>query len=147
MTELEKAYYVRTDKRIEQFIENIPFNELYDYIRKIIDVPDLKFNMTIKEGRNGLYPMIESEDITEYIGVMKFAFSEMTIGTFNSSVSVNTPKDYNDMDYTQDYPLDYWCTIHFSYRHYGGGTNGADFLTAWYDDKSGWTFRLEKDRG
>ena len=139
---LREEYTKRTNKRIEQYAEEIPFNELFDYIKKLTGIDDLTFEIKFTEDRFGkIRPTFKSQDLVDKVGFLKLIFSEIEISSFNSEIVVDTPKDYHDMDYTMDYPLRYWCTVDFSYNHPGGGSNGKTFLTAWYQNN--WEYRLE----
>ena len=140
--ELRDQYYRRKKQRIAEYAEEIPFDELFDYIRKLTGLDDLQFTVKLMEDRYGnVYPKFKSQDIVDKVGFLKLMFSEIEISEFNSQISAREPEDYHDLDYTQDYPLHYWCTVDFSYTHPGGGSNGCTFLTAWYDGS--WEFRLE----
>lgn len=146
--ELEKQYYDRKKKRIEAFANDIDFEPLFAYIRKVTELDNLKFTVKIKEDRYGYaYPVFDTDNIIDIApAFLKLAFSELNISSFNSQIHANEPKDYHDLDYTQDYPLRYWCTVALDWTSHGGGTNGKTFLDATYNEKAGWEMRLERDR-
>ena len=145
--ELEKQYYDRKKKRVEAFANDIDFETLFTYIRKVTGLDDLKFTVKINEDRYGYaYPVFSTDNIIDVAPeFLKLTFSELTISSFNSQINANEPKDYHDLDYTQDYPLRYWCTVALDWAGYNGGTNGKTFLSAHYDE-TGWNMVLERDR-
>ena len=122
----------RNDKAFE-FAENIPFDELFDEIKKITGVKELKFTKKIDEDRYGM-PRIQfkSQDLAENIGFLKLMFKTLVISTFNTEIIYD--KDTNRYRY--------WGTASFRYNHPSGGSNGYTFLTFWYDNN--WQFEIEE---
>lgn len=144
--EARDSFYERNNQRIEEFAHEIPFDELFDYIKKITNINDLNFNVEYKKTRGGeVYPVFESQNIADRLGFLSLVFKEATIGSFNSGVSVHKPENYEDIDYSVDYPLSYYCSITFNYELMSYGHNGCDFLRAYYEDGQ-WQFLLESDR-
>lgn len=115
------------DKLIE-WAEQIPMEELFDEIRKLTGLTDLKFAHKVVESRGSVRILFESQDLVDKVGFLKLIFKEIAISQFNSEVKVK-----------EGVPM-YWGTADFSYTHPDGGTNGKTFLTFWYDDKKGWQF-------
>ena len=122
----------RNEKAFE-FAENIPFEELFSYIRRLTGIQELEFNKRIEEDRFGMpRPKFECQDLVDKVGFLKLLFSEITISTFNSEINFN--KEINDFSY--------WGTASFSYKHPNGGSNGHTFLTFWYNNKKGWEWDI-----
>lgn len=123
-----------------EFANTIPFYGLYAKIREVTGIEDLKFEERIDKNYSGdPYPKFCSQELADRTGFLGLTFKSLVINQFNSQVGYDEKKG-------RPY---YWCTVNFSYAHYRGGTNGHNFMTAWYDDVEGWTFRIDKeaDRG
>ena len=135
----------RHERLKEEFAHEIPFNELFAKISQLTGLNDLKFSVKFVNGREGLRPEFESQDLVDKVGFLKLIFSSIKITSFNSAIAIDKPRNYDDIDYTKTYPIYYWCTVDFSYEHPGGGSNGKTFLTAWYQDNQ-WQYRLEGER-
>lgn len=118
------------NEKMLQWAEQVPMDELYDYIRKITGLADLKFTTKIVEDRYGR-PRItfQSQDLVEKVGFLKLMFSSIVISQFNSEIKFN--EDLGDYYF--------WGTISFSYDHPSGGSNGCTFGTFWYKNNA-WTF-------
>lgn len=116
-------------EKYQKFVDSISFEELFNYIRNITGLKDLKFTITQKEDRFG-YPRIEfkSQDLIEKVGFLKVIFSNIYICNFNSEIRYNSEND----------SFFYWCTVSIDYTHPGGGSNGKTFLTARYKANN-WT--------
>lgn len=143
--EARDNFYERTNQRVEEFVHEIPFDELFDYIKKITNINDLQFNVEYKKTRAGeVYPTFESQNIADRLGFLSLIFKEATIGSFSSGVSVHKPQSYKDIDYSIDYPLSYYCSVTLNYELMSYGRNGCNFLKAYYEDGQ-WQFILEAD--
>ena len=120
------------DKYFE-FAESIPMDELYQEIRKLTGLQDLKFTHKIVEDRFGKpYIKFESQDLVDKVGFLKLLFSRITVSTFNSSINYDEDRER----------MYWWGTVAFDYDHPSGGSNGHTFLSFWYTS-SGWDFRVE----
>ena len=113
-----------------KWAEEVPMDELYDYLRKLTGLSDLKFTTKIEEDRYG-NPRIKfkSQDLVDKVGFLKLMFSSIVISQFNSEIKFDA--DSNDFYF--------WGTVSFSYDHPSGGSNGCTFCTFWYKNKH-WTF-------
>lgn len=136
-----KDYHDRTDKRMNEFKQNLDLNPLFDWLREVTGINDLKFEVDRKQD-NRIY--WSSQNIVDKVGVMKFAFSEVVIESFSNGIATTAPDYYSSekIDYDKDYDLYYWVSIHFAYRAKGGGTNGVDLASAQYKDGK-WKFDIE----
>ena len=123
---------METEKMID-WAEKIPIEELFNEIRKVTGLNDLKFTHKIYERNNYVTIEFSSQDLVDKVGFLKVLFSSIVISQFNSEVKVK-PDSENK--------LFYWGTADFRYNHTYGGSNGKTFMTFRYDDKSGWEFRL-----
>lgn len=113
-----------------KFAESINMNELFDEIRRLTGISDLKFTYKIKTNRyDEPYITFESQDLIEKVGFLKLMFSSIKIDQFNSEVK------YNE-DTKEFY---YWGTAHFSYTHPSSGSNGCTFLDYAYKNNN-WIF-------
>lgn len=119
-----------TNDEIEAWAEQIPMEELYNYIRDLTGLDDLQFTTNIHRDRRTGYPRIEfsSEDLVDKVGFLSLMFESIQITQFNSSISV------------KDDDIQYWGTACFSYQHPSGGSNGYTFCMFRFDG-SEWSFR------
>lgn len=120
------------EQKIE-WAENIPMNGLWDELRRLTGLSDLKFTSKVIERNNSVRILFESQDLVDKVGFLKLMFASIQISQFNSEVTVKRDNEENEY-------CAYWGTASFSYDHPSGGSNGCTFLTFWYDDMHGWTF-------
>ncbi len=118
-----------------KFVETIPFDELFSYIKQVSSLNDLSFNLTIKEDRYG-FPLVKfrSQDLVDRVGFLTLIFKSLEISNFNSEVVFKTEEDC----------FIYWCTVHVSYTHPDGGSNGKSFMHAVYKHNT-WSFNNYED--
>lgn len=143
------------DERAAKFFEKLkdPKNlePLFDYIRNLIGMPDLKFTVEVNTYQNKNYVEFASDDIHDNF-LIRNAWEEFKVSNFNSGLYTQKYDDGLDRygsketDLSKPAEVHYWWSIHFSYRHWGGGTNGAEIADAWVDDKFKWTFKSKKER-
>lgn len=143
------------DERAAKFFEELKdpkkLEPMFDYIRKLIGMPDLKFTVEVNTYHNQDYIEFKSEDIHDNF-LIRNAWEEFKVSNFNSNLFKQKYEDGFDRydsketDLSKPAKVQYWWSIHFSYRHWGGGTNGAEIASAWVDDKFNWTFKSEKER-
>ena len=143
------------DERAAKFFEKLkdPKNlePLFDYIRNLIGMPDLKFTVEVNTYQNKNYVEFASDDIHDNF-LIRNAWEEFKVSNFNSGLYTQKYDDGLDRygsketDLSKPAEVHYWWNIHFSYRHWGGGTNGAEIADAWVDDKFKWTFKSKKER-
>lgn len=134
------------------FANKIPFDELFDEIKKITDLPDLKFNLQIEDRRDARdLPKVTftSQDISELSGFLKLMFKELYISNFSSQIkSYDDGKEEDDYFFGNSYEdtakFYYWCSVCFSYKHPAGGSNGYSFFNAEYYPEKGWEFYENK---
>lgn len=140
------------DERAEKFFEALkdPKNlePMFAYIRKLVGIPNLQFTTKVTKNYRGKdYIEFESEDLHENF-LIKNAWKEFRVDNFNSNLYTESYEDGLDRydrkeetDLSVPAEVSYWWSIHFSYQHWTGGTNGAEIGDAWVDDKMNWTFR------
>lgn len=116
-TELQKKKY--------EFAESISLEPVFNKLREMVDMPNLKFTSSIKEDRYG-NPRIsfESEDIADKTGFLKYMFKELRIASFASVISLEP----------LGAPFTYYGTANFTYIHPDGGSNGYGILSYSYID-------------
>ena len=77
----------------------------------------------IAAGRHGKQRLvIDSDEMSGHAGVLKNTFKTLKVSTFDS--------EYDDKEKT------FWMTINWSFQLKGGGSNGFNILTAWYDTET-----------
>lgn len=120
----------KSKEEMLKWAESIPIEELYDELRHLTGLLDLKFTSMVALDRCD-QPIIRfsSQDLVEKVGFLKLMFASIIIKEFNSSVKYNEDDDQ----------FSFWGTACFNYTHLRGGSNGCTFLTFWYTD-AGWKF-------
>ena len=121
------------NEKLMKWAETIPMEGLFDEIKRLTELNDLKFTYKVVEGRSGVRIEFESQDLADKVGFLRLMFKEIYISQFNSEVY------FKEEDDEEARPR-YWGTASFRYNHPSGGSNGCTFLTFWYDDKRGWEF-------
>lgn len=124
-------------EQVIEWAESVPMDELYNELRRLTGLSDLKFTSKVVNRNNSIRILFESQDLIDKVGFLKLMFKEIKITQFNSEVVYKTAED--DTEY-----LLFWGTVDFSYTHPSGGSNGCTFLTFWYDDIHGWRFESYK---
>lgn len=124
-------------EQVIEWAESVPMDELYNELRRLTGLSDLKFTSKVVNRNNSIRILFESQDLIDKVGFLKLMFKEIKITQFNSEVVYKTAED--DTEY-----LLFWGTVDFSYTHPSGGSNGYTFLTFWYDDIHGWRFESYK---
>ena len=128
-----------TDRKIiEDLANNLPWESLFDKIREVTNIPDLKFDTELRKNYCGeYYTCFRSQDIVEHIGLLSLMIKKLYIGQGSTGIGYNstTGSAY------------WWGYVDFQYTHHPNGHNGHSFMHFRYDTLAGWTFELEKDRG
>ena len=128
-----------TTEQLVAWAEKIPMEELYDILRKVTGISDLKFTSKVLEGNyNRVIIAFESQDLSDKIGFLNLIFKEIKIQQFNSEVSYSDNDDFETTPY-------YWGTVDFRWTSKSNGHNGLTFMNIWYEDKKGWTYELRCD--
>lgn len=132
---MEKASTAKEDVTNQALMR---IEDLYAIINRKLGL-NLTWSQEIKDSRGRKYIDCESSPIPlESIGVCKYLFRELRLGTFNSDAYI--PKIRNKETYYDEYEMEkepvakYWMTIHFDYEHTGGGSNGHELCTCWFED-------------
>lgn len=138
-----KAFYERERKRKDEFKESIDLTPVFQWLSK---VTGLELNFVYDTNKQDMISF-ESNNIVDKIGAIGLAFESVVIDTFGNGITSTKPTIYDTekIDYDKDYDLYYWASIHFSYRHVGGGTNGVEFATVQYVNGE-WKFTLLKEK-
>lgn len=141
--ELRENFYNREKERKEKFKNELDLEPLFNWLREVTGIKELKFEIEITKDSVEFC----SQNISDKSGVASLMLKELYINNFSSAVTSTAPRYYDDeeIDYTKDYDIYYYTSIHFSYSHYMGGSNGHDFGKATYKDGK-WEFKLDKDR-
>ena len=127
-----------SDKEQELFAfgKSVPMEELFDKIREVTGLPELKFDYEIKKYPygNGIGIKFQSQDIVDKAGFLDLMFKTLYIDTSNNQIFADE----------QTGELTYWAVISFRYDLQSGGYNGSNFMRVWYSASNGWLFQLEK---
>lgn len=116
-------------EKAKSWAENIPMEGLWEELRRITGLFDLKFTSRVEERNNYLRVTYQSQDLVDKVDFLKLLFSEIYIENFNSNIIES-----------EDGKFKYWGTASFRYKHPDGGRNGYSFLEMWYSDDKGWEF-------
>lgn len=133
------TYYLSdySNDEILDFFNSIYFKPLLDKINELIGL-ELTYDISIEKNSFGKYNYFEiknKENLVDNFPILALAWKEFKVSTFNANICCDKKTG----------ELSLWCTIDFSYKHCGGGTNGATILTAWYRNGE-WIMRTEKGR-
>ena len=136
--EYNSTYYLSdySDDEILDYFNSVDFKLLLDKINSLIGL-ELTYDINIKKDRSGTYNHFEiesKENLTDHFPLLALLFKDAKVTTFNADI-------YCDRTTGK---LSLWCTIHFSYQTHNLGTNGVEFLSAWYDNDK-WTIQVDKD--
>lgn len=128
-----EEWMARADEAKEKFTQEAfdALPNLYRILNNKIGM-NLTYDASMKKSAYGEERInIRSSDLS-LDGWTKFLFRSVVLETFNSSVGVSTTDgEYNMSKEPKAY---YWMTVNFEYEHTGGGSNGHDFATCWFED-------------
>lgn len=102
-----------SEEEIYAFIESIDFYELESIIEQHLDITGLDLHVKTESRRNRIYVSYESDNLIDQCGMMSNMFSSVVIDDFGASISVH------------DGQLVYFPSIHMSWEHIDGGSNGS----------------------
>lgn len=121
-------------EQLMKFAESIPMEDLFEEIRRVTNLHDLKFTYKIEDRGSWVLIRFSSDELVEKVGFLRLMFASIRIEQFNSNIQMT--KD--------DEELIYWGSASFRYDHPGGGSNGCEFLNFRYPEKTKtWEFWLE----
>lgn len=149
------------NKKAEEFANNIPFNELENYLAKELGLDKLNLHLKVeKTEKFGLYGnqdkvlsniLIDFESDNLFIKDKLLATLVKSIKISNSyeSIVIEKTEDNNkferdDFDYTKIEDLYVYFIIDLRYIHHDNGKNGHTIARAIYY-KNGWNIEMEKD--
>lgn len=122
------------DNELLEWIDTIPFDELFDEIRSVTNTSDLDFTSEVKNTGWDIYVIIKSQDLVDRTGFLKLMFEKLVI---ECSLVVREKRDDSGFSASGHFS--------FSYAHPDGGSNGYAFISCYYDDVKGWMFREIKN--
>ncbi|WP_299994548.1 hypothetical protein [uncultured Clostridium sp.] len=145
LEELKEKFYERENKRKLELLRTLDLEPLFNWLRAVTGIVELEFE--VEKDEKDFEIEFKSQNIVEYSGIMQLNFTGLYIEDFGSGINSTKPRYYDneEIDYTKDYDIYYWASIHFNYEHIDGGTNGAKLGSAIYKNGK-WEFSLEKDR-
>lgn len=116
-----------------EWIDTIPFDELFDEIRSLTNTSDLDFTTKVMNTGWDVYVRVTSQDLVDRVGFLKLMFKKLVI---EGDLVVRK----------KDSEFQMWGHFSFSYVHPDSGSNGYAFLSCSYDDNKGWTFKETRSR-
>lgn len=109
--------------------------QLDTLIRKVTTVwgQTITMRYRVSEGRSGARFDAESEqDLAGSSGIFAHVLTSCKIDTFSSCIT-----------YTPETGYRVWFTLHLSYQHHKGGSNGMGIASFWFENGE-WTMRNYK---
>ena len=116
--------------------EAINLKQLDGLIRKVTAVwgQTVTMRYRVSEGRSEARFDAESEqDLVGSSGIFAHVLTSCKIDTFSSCIT-----------YTPETGYRVWFTLHLSYQHHEGGSNGMGIASFWFENGE-WTMRNYKD--
>lgn len=113
-------------KKPDELIKSINWEPFFEKIKEMTKV-DLALELTLISHGNDPYFKIRSQDISPLLGVGHL-FQELRVINFGGSID--------------DEEGNFYIPINYSWKHFGGGSNGSSIVTAFYKHTTkAWTFR------
>jgi hypothetical protein len=132
----ENKAVTTTEEKIE-FGKNIDFAELFRHAELFSGMALTFSEPKVREGHSGgVHIEFQSNNISDSCGIFGKILEYCVIHTFSNSV-------FEDDKIGE---LKYWASIHISYQHHDGGSNGMDLFSAKYSKSGGWEFKDVKPR-
>jgi len=136
--EMNAKYYL-TDyapEEIEEFWQGLDITPVNEFFSKLLNLPVKLEKQASKNYRNDVrYALADPTNIAAQSAITNAAWREMYVQTFGCAVSINKETG----------ALYFWADIHLSYRHWGGGTNGATIGNIMYANGA-WEIESEQQR-
>jgi len=122
---------MKTLEEKKEFADSIDFSELFRHA-EIFSGMKLTFGKPEVKERRGQVVSIyfQSDNIAATCGIFGKILEYCQIENFSSEV-------YEDEESGE---LRYWVSVHISYQHHSGGSNGMELFTARYQNGE-WTFK------
>lgn len=120
----------------ETLHEILKLKQLDGLIRKVTTVwgQTITMRYRVSEGRSEARFDAESEqDLVGSSGIFAKVLTKCKIDTFNSCLT-----------YTPNGGYKIWFTLHLSYQHFNGGSNGMGIASFWFENGK-WTMSDYKD--
>jgi len=108
----------------QDFIDSIPFEDLFQEIREITNIPELEFTYEVKDYGSDIYVYFSSQNI---------------IGLTHSVVDLM----YDELVIKQSYSTRIFLERRYGYFGFSGGVEfdgTREFLSFIYTEKDGWKF-------
>lgn len=135
----------RMDKLFAEATKDENMQGLFGFIDAYLG-EKMNFSYTVDEKRRKID--IESKTDLADKPFICLAWKKFTIENFGGGLSCDAPYYVEELDYSK--PVNcvyYWMSIHYSYQHISGGTNGAEIGTAFFKEKDlQWTFIPLKEK-
>lgn len=130
---IKKILVNETEELSGGMIDGFDPSELIKKINELLGV-DAGVKASVVAGRRSGYTVkVSSDNFVEACGPMKNCFSKVSVSEFGGSIK------------PQDGSFVAWVPVSIAWESLRGGTNGSDFLTAWYNfDTNAWTFETAK---
>ena len=113
------------------FAQTIDFTNLFNHVKALTKVECEFHQPEITTNRGSVYISFMSHDIASQTGAFAAILERCSLSSFSNRVFCD--KETNE--------LGYWVQVSIQYDHKGGGSNGMEVVTAWYNASTGWVFK------
>lgn len=136
--EYNSTYYLSdySNDEILAYFNSIDFKPLFDKINSLIGL-ELTYDVQIKTDRFGRHKYFEienKENLVDHFPILAVAWKKFKVSTFNAEICCDKSTG----------KLSLWCTIDYSYKSHGLGSNGTEIATAWYKEGK-WKIKTNKE--
>lgn len=134
-----KAKIDEKRKLQKDFAESVDPEPLYNKIREMVGDNSIQFKSEIKEGREGAYIQVSTDNVVDKCGIFQLAIKECYIGTFSTGIAIKDEEKGGN-------PY-WWGSIDLSYSSHGGGSNGMEILRFDYNRNNDGEWEFAESRG
>jgi hypothetical protein len=122
------------NKDLIEFGKRIDFTPLFQAVSKKLGlVNTLEFTKpSIHYMRGDFYVDCSSGNIADRVGVLASVLNNVYLFIVSSRIKWDEENNRYFL----------WAIINFRYHHVSGGSNGLEFVTAWFNNEEGWTFKF-----
>ena len=123
------------DEKLQEFIDSIPMDDLFDEIRRVLYIPELKFDYETYPSSDGSEEVdISSQNILPYMPTaVSFLFKEMLVGSNPFSTKIIKERRYGY--YIFKGGIELTC-----YSRSGSSYESREFMDFSYSEQYGWRF-------
>ena len=123
-------------EEIEAFWQGIDIMPVNEFFSKLLNL-SVKLEKHTGQNYNKQisYALADTTNIATQSAITAAAWSEMNVQSFGCNINVDKATG----------ELYFWATIHLSYKHWGGGSNGAEIGSVTYT-KGAWEIESTQER-